>query len=179
MFKLIFMLCGINIADLFNLKSITRNGRIEYRRAKTGTLYSIKVEPEAMELIEKYRGEKNLLSLADRKKTPKLYTVLADGMLKRIGAIIDNQLAESGEKSPKEESDLSQISTYWARHTWATIAAELDIPDATISLALGHKYATNHTTAIYIKRNQQKVDAANRRVLDYVLYGDLNFSEKS
>lgn len=171
MFKLIFMLCGINIADLFNLKTITRNGRIEYRRAKTGTLYSIKVEPEAMELIEKYKGEKNLLSLADRKKTPKLYTVLADGMLKKIGARIDAELVELGEKSDKEESDLSQISTYWARHSWATIAAELEIPDAVISQALGHKGETNATTAIYIKRNLQKIDAANRRVLDYVLYG--------
>lgn len=170
MFKIIFMLCGINIADLFNLKSITRNGRIEYRRAKTGRLYSIKVEPEAMKLIEKYKGEKNLLSLADRKKTPKLYTILADAMLKKIGAKIDAELVKSGEKSPKEESDLSQISTYWARHTWASIAYELEIPKDVISQALGHSSGSD-ITEIYIKRDPKKVDAANRRVLDYVLYG--------
>ncbi len=55
MFKLIFMLIGINTVDLHGLKSITKNGRIEYKRAKTGRLYSIKVEPEAMEIIEKYQ----------------------------------------------------------------------------------------------------------------------------
>ncbi len=172
MFKLIFMLCGINVADLFNLKSITRNGRIEYRRAKTGKLYSIKVEPEAMEIIKKYKGEKNLLSIADRKKTPKLYTVHIDNMLKRIGALIDAELVQAGKKDSKEESDLPRISTYWARHSWASIAAELDIPDAVISQALGHNSDTNPTTAIYIKRNQKKIDEANRRVIDFVLYGD-------
>ena len=37
-FMLSFMLCGINIVDLCNLKHI-ENGRIEYRRAKTHKLY--------------------------------------------------------------------------------------------------------------------------------------------
>ena len=45
MFKLIFMLIGINSVDLHRLKSITADGRIEYTRAKTHRLYSIKVEP--------------------------------------------------------------------------------------------------------------------------------------
>lgn len=40
-FKLIFYLIGINGTDLFNLTRI-ENGRIEYRRAKTHKLYSIK-----------------------------------------------------------------------------------------------------------------------------------------
>ena len=44
-FKLIFFLIGINIGDLCKLKRID-NGRIEYERAKTHRLYSVKVEPE-------------------------------------------------------------------------------------------------------------------------------------
>ena len=63
-----------------------------------------------------------------------------------------------------------KLSTYWARHTWATIAAELDIPKETIAAALGHGLG-NTTTAIYINFNTKKVDEANRRVIDYVLYG--------
>jgi integrase len=61
------------------------------------------------------------------------------------------------------------VTTYWARHSWATIAASLDIPDDTIALALGHAGA-NSTTSIYIERDRRKIDAANRRVIDWVLY---------
>ena len=62
------------------------------------------------------------------------------------------------------------ISTYWARHTWATIAASLDIPKETISAALGHEIGSR-VTSIYIDFDQKKVDEANRKVMDYVLYG--------
>lgn len=65
LFKLIFLFIGINVVDLHRLKGINK-GRIEYRRAKTGRLYSIKVEPEALEIIHKYKGVKGLLCIADR-----------------------------------------------------------------------------------------------------------------
>ena len=60
------------------------------------------------------------------------------------------------------------ISTYWARHTWATIAAGLDIPKETIAHALGHAWATNTTTDIYIRFDERKVDEANRKVIDAI-----------
>ena len=59
-------------------------------------------------------------------------------------------------------------SSNWARHTWATLCAELDVPDPTISLGMGHRIAGHRTTAIYIKRDQRKVDEANRLVIDYI-----------
>ena len=59
------------------------------------------------------------------------------------------------------------LTTYWARHSWATIAASLDISEDTIALALGHASA-HATTSIYIERSLRKVDEANRRVLDAV-----------
>lgn len=65
MFKLIFFLIGINVKDLYNLKNI-EYGRIEYIRAKTGRKYSIKLEPEAAEIIEKHKGSVNLIDAADR-----------------------------------------------------------------------------------------------------------------
>lgn len=55
MFKLSFMLCGINTVDLCHLEAIG-DGRVEYRRAKTGRLYSVKVEPEALDIINRYGG---------------------------------------------------------------------------------------------------------------------------
>lgn len=60
------------------------------------------------------------------------------------------------------------LSSNWARHTWATIAAELDISDPTITLGMGHATAGHKTTAIYIKRDMAKVDEANRKVIDCI-----------
>lgn len=56
---------------------------------------------------------------------------------------------------------------HWARHTWATIAADLDIPDAVIDAALGHK-SPYPMTDVYVRRNMRKVDEAVRKVIDYV-----------
>lgn len=55
----------------------------------------------------------------------------------------------------------------YTRHSWATLAAELDIPKETISAGLGHEIGSD-VTSIYIKFDQKKVDDANRRVIDYV-----------
>lgn len=165
-FKLIFMLIGINSADLWALKSITRDGRIEYKRAKTGRFYSIKVEPEAMEIIKKYRGVKGLLCIADRWSDHRNFRHQCNKALQKIGQV--ERKGRGGKKIITAEFE--GLTTYWARHSWATIAAELDIPDAVIAEALGHS-SPYTTTAIYINRNRKKVDDANRKVLDYVLYG--------
>lgn len=165
MFRLSFMLIGINPIDLYRLSSISSNGRIEYRRAKTHKLYSIKVEPEAMEIIEKYRGQKNLLMLADRWKLSESFGAAANTALGYLGS-----LHEARGRKKSDTARFPDLTLYWARHTWSTIAADLDIPDAAISLALGHS-GENKVTDIYIRRNQKKVDRANRMVLDWVLYG--------
>ena len=72
--------------------------------------------------------------------------------------------------SPRPDGTLIEkdCSSNWARHTWATMCAELDVPDPTISLGMGHRIAGHRTTAIYIKRDQRKVDEANRKVIDYI-----------
>lgn len=165
MFRLIFMLVGINSVDLHGLKSITRDGRIEYKRAKTGRLYSIKVEPEAMEIINKYRGVKGLLCIADRWSDSRNFRHQCNKALQKIGQV--ERKGRGGKKTITAEFE--GVTTYWARHTWATIAASLDIPKDTIAAALGH--GGNTVTDIYIDFDQKKVDAANRRVLDWVLYG--------
>lgn len=165
MFKLMFMLIGINTIDLCNLKGIDAEGRINYYRAKTNRLYSIKVEPEALEIINKYRGEKWLLNILDRYKDYKDFNRRVNRALKKIGPVKRSGLGGKKEYSPL----FPEISTYWARHTWATIAASLDIPRDTIAHALGH--GGNTVTDIYIDFDERKVDEANRKVLDWVLYG--------
>ena len=162
-FKLIFMLCGINVIDLCNAAEIS-GGRLEYNRAKTGRLYSIKVEQEAMEIIGRYLGNSHQLDILDRYGNYKDYAKRLNESLKRIGH------TETGKRGKKTFRPLfPQLTTYWARHSWATIAASLDIPKETIAAALGH--GGNTVTDIYIDFDRKKIDEANRRVLDWVLYG--------
>lgn len=164
-FKLTFFLCGINIVDLCNLKEIV-NGRIEYYRAKTHRFYSIKIEPEAAELISKYKGETYLLNYLDNFKSYKDFGKYLNKNIKLIG-----EVERKGRGGKKIYTPLfPNISSYWARHSWATIAASLDIPKETIAAALGHEIGSR-ITSIYIDFDQKKVDEANRKVLDWVLYG--------
>ncbi|MDE6042678.1 MAG: site-specific integrase [Muribaculaceae bacterium] len=151
-FKLIFMLCGINIVDLCGLRGLV-NGRAEYERAKTHRLYSIKVESEAQAIIDRYAGTKYLLNYMDTCANYRNFYTRLNTNLHAIGARVG----------------VPGLSTYWARHSWATMAASLDIPKETIAAGLGH--GGNTVTDIYIDFDQKKVDVANRRVLDFVLYG--------
>lgn len=168
MFKLIFMLIGINTVDLHRLQEVTTEGRVEYCRAKTHRLYSIKVEPEAQVLIEKYRGKKGLLIIADRWTDHHNFRHQINKALQLIGEVERKGLGGKKERKPA----FPEITTYWARHSWATIAAYLDIPKDTIAAALGHGADT--VTDIYIDFDQRKVDIANRKVLDWVLYGKID-----
>ncbi len=164
MFLLIFYLIGINIADLAALTHDSLvDGRIEYRRAKTGRLYSIKVEPEAQAIIDKYQGEQHLLSPFDRYASYRDYNHRLNDALKKLGPV--NGKHRNGVLT--REPINPELSTYWARHSWATIAASLDIPNETIAAALGHSYG-NRVTSIYINFDEKKIDAANRSVLNLI-----------
>ena len=146
-FLLSFLFIGINIGDLCLLRTDQmKDGRITYNRRKTHRLYSIKVEPEALAVINRNRGQSLLLNWVEGRTG---YRHFAERV---------NQELPAG------------VTTYYTRHSWATIAASLDIPEDTISQALGHA-SRNSTTAIYIERDLRKVDEANRRVIDWVLYG--------
>ena len=150
-FKISFMLIGINTGDLIHASGINGD-RLEYDRAKTHKPYSIKVEPECLELINKYRGRKYLLNVLDTYSKTNHWTSKVNNELQAIAA----------------DLGLPKISTNWMRHTWATIAAELDIPKDTIARAAGHSSKT--VTDIYINFDMTKIDRANRQILDYVLY---------
>lgn len=148
-FVLTFLLIGINTVDLCNLTKVVK-GRIEYKRAKTHKPYSIKVEPEAMEIIERYSGGAHLINILDSYHDYRSFYMNMCRGLREIRDVLG----------------LEELTTYWARHSWATIAASLDIPKDTIAAALGH--GGNTVTDIYIDFDQRKVDEANRKVIDYV-----------
>lgn len=148
LWKLTFALIGINLADMCELQDM-KQGRVSYTRRKTGRLYSVKVEPEAKEIIERRRGRKHLLDILERYKDEKVARGMCSKVLSEIGKAVG----------------IERLTMYTARYTWATMAMELDIPIEVISQGLGHNYGLAVTLG-YIMPDRRKVDAANRKVLD-------------
>lgn len=147
-FKLMFCLCGINVADLYRLtdKDII-NGRIETLRQKTGTRISVKLEPEALQLIKELRSGSRLIGKAIANSSWPSYRT---ELIERLNDIYQG------------------LTSYYARHTWATLAFDLDIPDSVIAMGLAHTNRSNAMNAVYINNDYRKLDKANRRILDYV-----------
>lgn len=154
-FVLTFCLIGINAVDLFHCDktAISNQNRLEYVRAKTYKRYSIKIEPETAEYLKRYQGDKSLLYFREYYNNEDGFQMCLYKWLKRLMPAIPT------------------FSLYWARHTWATIAASLDIPKEVIAHALGH--SSNTVTDVYIDFDERKVDIANRKVLDYVFYNKM------
>lgn len=175
-FFLMFFLIGINAKDLLLAKkSQVSDGRLEYARAKTGKKYSIRIEPEAEELIERYSGKSNyLLDAMDHCVHYSSFAREINEAIQSIGDAIVEYIPDENDlfAEPKIirhiQPVIPDITTYYARHTWATFAHKLDISSDIIALALGHS-PTNRTTFIYIKPDLKKVDEANRKVIDYFL----------
>lgn len=174
-FFLMFYLIGINSKDLLLAKKKQyNNGRLEYVREKTGKVYSIKVEPEAKALINKHSGKgEYLLDAMDHCQHYNSFTREINEGIQSIGEegfeIIPDyeNLFGIAKRVRRIKPIIPNITTYYARHTWATIAHEIGISFDVISMALGHSFG-NKTTLIYIKPDRKKVDAANRKVIDYL-----------
>lgn len=165
LFVLMFLLRGINAGDLFlaTAQQIS-NGRLDYRRNKTGTLMSVKIEPEAQVLLDKYKGNKLLLNPMDTYSNYKDYLHHFNAGLKAIGRPVS--------KKGKVLSTglFPDLSSNWARHTWATVAMKIGIPKEVISKGMGHSLGLK-VTDIYIDYDNDLVDDANRKIIDYIFYG--------
>lgn len=162
MFMLMFYLIGINASDLFTLPATAlKNGRIVYYRKKTGKLYSIKIEPEAMAIINRYKGSQHLLCPLDRYGDYRDYLHHMNDGLKNLGRRFKDGIGWSG------KAICPALTSYYSRHTWATIAFDIGIPKDIISLALGHSFGVS-VTDTYIEYSTKQVDEANRKVLDYI-----------
>ena len=139
-----FFLIGIEAKDLFYLNNEV-NGRVSYDRFKTGKEYSIKLEHEALLIIEKYKGRERLLDVIDR------YTE-HDTFI----AFVNNQL--HGSESRRVSGIFPKlgikkaVTTKWAKHTWATLARNnCRINKDDVALCLGHEDSDNKVTDMYVK----------------------------
>lgn len=182
-FFLMFYLIGINSKDLFMAKKdAIIKGRFEYIRSKTHKKYSIKIEPEAQALLDKYAGKDWLVEAMDHCKDYRNYAHQMNDGLKEIGEVSWEMIPNPDNlfEAPKVKKSITPviegISTYFSRHTWATLAYECGIPMDIISQALGHTTG-NKTTLIYVRYDQSKIDEANRKVIDF-LNGKVNSSEQ-
>ena len=160
LFILSFGLIGMNAVDLYNCDKY-KDGRLIYQRTKTRNRradraeISIKVLPEIEKLIEKYKdptGEKVFCFHLEYSSCSSFEVAINRG-LKTIG----------------EKLGIEDLEFYAARHSWATIASnDADIDKYVVHSALNHVDPTMRITDIYIKKNWDQQDRANRKVMDLV-----------
>lgn len=159
LFLFSFYTRGMSFVDMaFLKKSDVKDGIIRYRRQKTGRALEVKVTPEIARIINQYKPM--------MKKSPYLLPIILDSDL-------SNRLQyESALKTHnnrlKKLSELIHLQTpvtsYVARHSWATIAKERNIPIAVISEGLGHN--SQQTTMIYLASFDSAVlHKANAKVI--------------
>ena len=164
LFILMFLLRGMPFVDLAYLrKSDLRDDVITYRRRKTGHPLSVTLTPEAMILIKKYMNRDSsspylfsfLKSREGTKEAYREYQLALRSFNQRL--MLLGELLGLGDK----------LSSYTARHTWATTAYYCEIHPGIISEAMGHSSIT--VTETYLKPFQdKKIDEANKQVLDFV-----------
>lgn len=163
LFLLSFYLRGMAFVDMaFLKKSDLKCGMISYNRRKTHQNLNIEwIKPMQM-IIDKYaehtKDSLYLLPILTGNETS-LYAAYrkvehnTNYNLKKIGERI-------GLKIP--------LTTYVARHTWASIALHMNIPIATISEGMGHN--SFKTTQIYLQSlDVATINEANERIIRKIL----------
>lgn len=159
-------LCGANSVDLL-LHAPLDGNRYEGRRQKTGQRYDIIVTKEAAEIIERWKGKDYMLCPMDTNKSVKNFRRNWNDGLQNIGR---DYRPHYGYRVKAEDAPFAGLTTYWARHTWATIAASLDIPKEVIARCLTHSWGQT-VTDTYIDFDWKKVDDAVKKVVDYISEG--------
>lgn len=163
LFLLSFYLRGMAFVDMaFLKKSDLKCGMVSYNRRKTHQNLNIEWIKPMQAIIDKYAEQTKdspyMLPILTGKETSP-YTQYrkveynTNYNLKKIGKMI-------GLKIP--------LTTYVARHTWASIALHMNIPIATISEGMGHN--SYKTTQIYLESiDVATINEANRRIIRKIL----------
>lgn len=150
-FALSFYLRAINPVDLLRVgPDDVFNGRLTYTRAKTGKDYSVKVEPEAEEIIARRRSDRHVFEVPRGR--------VAEWYLRNLTTHLKAMAGRLG---------LPAVTMYWARHTFASLMLETGAPVEIIAAALGHSYGPRITMG-YVTIRERAVDEAVRKVYDYV-----------
>lgn len=157
LFMFSFYTRGMSFIDMAFLKKKDLHGGIlSYRRKKTNQQLFIKWEKPMQEIIDKYDtgGSLYLLPIIKENGTD------SRTQYKNGAHLVNDKLKKIGEQLGLE----TPLTSYVARHSWASIAKSKNIPVSTISEAMGHD--SENTTRIYLASlDTSSVDKANSIVL--------------
>lgn len=155
MFAFSYLMGGINFTDMaFLTDKNVEGGRLVYVRQKTKKLIMLPLQEKAVEIMNRYRSSQRKFIfpiLDERERTlrqirNRIYDVLdnVNGYLKEIGKELGVEL---------------KISSYVARHSYATVLKRSGVSTSVISESLGH--SSERVTQIYLDsfENKQLNDA--------------------
>lgn len=167
-FRLMFLCRGMPFIDLAHLRKRDLQGRyLVYLRHKTKRPMRVELCPEALRLLRKY-GKENpdspyLLPILDADTSGGwgLYKDYQDAL-----RLFNRDLARAMEFLLPGV----RVSSYTARHTWATLAYHMGLPLGIISQSLGH--ASIRVTETYLKPfENERLDKANKQLIATVKKG--------
>lgn len=157
LFLFSFYTRGMPFVDLAGLrKQDLRDGTLAYRRHKTGQTLSIRWEKPMQDIVDRHSRPDSpyllpALHTPGKSERQRYLNALQtmNRYLKTIGHMVGCPIP---------------LTSYVARHTWASIAQSERVPIATISEAMGH--TSERTTRIYLASlDTSAVDEANRKVI--------------
>ena len=162
-FMFSFYTCGMSFVDMaFLRKSDIQNGILTYHRRKTKQLIQVRIESQTRRVISAMgeNGSQRLLPIiiSETEDLEQQYLNAYHRInrnLKKIGSLLGLN---------------TKLTMYVARHTWASVARNSNIPIATISQAMGHD--SESTTRIYLSTlDTTTVDRANSKILKLMTTG--------
>ncbi|WP_430812487.1 MULTISPECIES: phage integrase SAM-like domain-containing protein [unclassified Carboxylicivirga] len=162
-FMMSFYLMGASFTDLAHLqiKNIV-DGRIQYKRQKTGKYYDIKISPQLQKILDYYIKDKSkedyILPVIRSEEPSTQYKHILRARKKynkRLRLIAEDAGIET------------KLTSYVARHTFASLANNMAIPVTAISEMLGHQKLS--TTQIYLASlNKKIIDNYNDEVISLI-----------
>lgn len=165
---LMLLLQGMPFTDLAHLHKGDLNGNLLVcHRRKTGTELCVQILPQAKRLIERYRNRDidspYLLNILSGKLDGEEAFDEYRGKLCELNIHLAQLSELCGLKDVK-------VSSYTARHTWATLAKYCEVPEEVISEGLGH--SSLDVTRTYLKSFEGgELAKANRIIINYIYSG--------
>lgn len=159
-FILSFCLIGMNSADLYNCAEL-EDGVITYYRTKTKgrrldkAKMQVVIPSMIMPIVQKYKDftGKRIFNFHHNYSTANNFNRAINAGLKEVG----------------KQLKIEDLEYYAARHSWATIALnKVGIDKYTVHAALNHIDEAMKVTDIYIERDFEVENEANRKVMEYV-----------
>lgn len=162
LFLFLFYTRGMCFVDVYNLKkSDIYGGYIYYKRSKTGVALQVKIVSEVQRLIDKYSDSDSEYLFPFLRENSRGGGELSEkNSLRRMNRHL--------KKVGKELGITLILSTYVARHSWASLTEACGMNTSIISQGLGH--SSERVTHIYMKGMPSRViDQANEDMLDLLI----------